>query len=387
LGDDYGTYVCDLLHDWLDTLKSVSANLGHLVGKLSILATLLLLVGLILRNLLFLDVLEKSDFSDLVAVVVNNVAIVVNLETSAVTKVTSSEAAHNVTVLIADLTLLVDTHARHGVDAALLLFWLPSLGLTDDVTVLVVDVAILVDLVAGKLLDITFNNTTNDVAIFSLNGAVLSDLVVIEASEWTLWGGVDTLGELGTSDDITLVVPDLALAVDLLADHSGWVSLSNTSKNLAAGVDNVASLVHSAASKAAEVGLLFLLFLPRLGMALDVTVLVNDVSVFVDGVANELLLVAFGDLADTVAIVVFDESVLDNTESLVASERSLLLLNTLVLWDKLTAANNLTGVVVELALAVRLATSEVLEVTLDETSDRDAVAVDKVTLLVQRETI
>lgn len=89
-GDE--TYVCDLLHDGLDTLKSVCANLGHLVGELSVLAALLLLVGLVFRNLLFLDVLEESDFSDLVAVVVDNIAVVVNLETSAVTKVTSSEA-------------------------------------------------------------------------------------------------------------------------------------------------------------------------------------------------------------------------------------------------------------------------------------------------------
>ncbi|KAH5153171.1 hypothetical protein HBH69_128840 [Parastagonospora nodorum] len=361
-------------------------ELTHLVGKLSVLTALLLLVGLIF-GLFLLNVLEESDFSDLVAVVVDNVAVVVNLETSAVTKVTSSETTKNVTVLVADLTLLVDTHARHGVNAALLLLWLPALGLTDDVTVLVVDVAILVNLVAGKLLDIAFNDTTDDVAICSLDGTILDDLVVVEASEWSLRSRVGALGEFSTSDDVAFVVPDLALAIDLLADHGGWVSLSNTAKDLATGIDNVASLVDSAASKGAEVDFDLVLLLVRLGVALDITVLVDDVSVFVDGMANKLLLVAFGELTNAVALTILNESVLNNTESFKSGKRSLLALYALILGDQLTSADDLTSVVVDLTFAIRFAADKVFQFALSKTANGSTVAVDEVALLVQGEAI
>lgn len=183
------TYLGDLLHNGLDALQSLLADGSHLVSELRVLAALFLLICLVLGNLLFLDVLQKSDFSDLVAVVVNNVAVVIDLKTSAVTKVTSSETTENIAILIADFTLLVDTHARHGVDATLLLLWLPSLGLADDVAVLVVDIAILVDVVTSELLDVTLDDTTDDGAIGSLDGTILSDSVVVEASKWALRSG------------------------------------------------------------------------------------------------------------------------------------------------------------------------------------------------------
>jgi hypothetical protein len=300
-----------------------------------------------------------------------------------VSEISSSETTHEVTVLVTNLTLLVDTHARHGVDTALLLFWLPALGLTDDVTVLVVDVAILVDLVASELLDIAFDDTSDDVALFGLNSAVLGNLVVVEASKRSLRTGVGTLGELGASDNVAFVVPDLALAIDLLADHGGWVALGNLSEDLAARVDDVASLVDSAASKSGEVDLSLLLLLVWLSVALDVAILVDDVAILVDRVANKLLLVAFGDLTNTVAIAILDESVLDDAQTLVACKRSLLLSDALIVGDKLATTDNLASVAVNLALAIRLAASEVLEVAFNETTDGNAVAVDKVTLLVQ----
>jgi hypothetical protein len=305
LGKVSETYISDLLHDRLHALERVCANLRHLVRKLRVLAALLLLFRLILRNLFLLDVLEESDFSDLVTVVVNNVAVVVNLEARAVTKVAGGKAAENVAVLITHLALFVDTHAGHGVDAALLLLGLPALSLADDIAVLVVDVTILVDLVAGELLDVTFNDTSNDLVTFSLDGTVLDDLVVLETGKGTLRATVNTLGELSTSDDVAFVVPDLSLTINLLADHGRWIALSNTAKDLAAGVDNVASFVDSAAGKSAEVNLrlfLDLRLLVWLSMALDVAVLVDDVAILVDLVTDELLLVAFGDLTNAVAI-------------------------------------------------------------------------------------
>lgn len=189
-GGRQGTYLGDLFADGLDTLKRLLADVGHLVSELSILATLLLLFSLILRLLLFLNVLEKSDLADLVAIVVNDIAVVVDFKTSAVTKVTSSEATDKVSVLITDLALLVDAHTRHGVDTTFLLLWFPALGLTDDVSVLVVDITILIDVVADKLLDVALDDTSDDVASLGLNSAVFDNDVVVEASERTLGTGI-----------------------------------------------------------------------------------------------------------------------------------------------------------------------------------------------------
>jgi hypothetical protein len=391
-GDKYRaetTYVCDLLHDGLHALKRVLADLVHLVGELRVLAPLPLLVGLVFRHLLLLllDVLQKSDFSDLIAVVVDDVAVVVNFETGAVAKIASSETTKNITVLIAHLTLLVDTHARHWVNATLLLFRLPSLGLTDNVAVLVVDVAILVDLVASEALEITFDDATNDLTILGLNGTILGNLVVLEASERSLGLGILTLGKLSTSDDVAFVVPDLTLTINLLANHSGRVAFSNAAKDLAGGVDNVASLVDGATSEAAEVSLWLFFLLVWFSMALYVAIPVDDVAVFVDLVADELLRVAFGNLANAIAIVVFDESILDHTETLVALERTTLLLGSLVLRDKLAAANDVAGVVVNLTFAIRLTASKIRQVTLSKAANRSTVAVDEQTLLVECESV
>jgi hypothetical protein len=199
-----------------------------------------------------------------------------------VAKVTSSETAKNIAVLVTDLTLLVDTHAGHGVDAALLLLRLPALGLADDIAILVVDVTILIDLVADKLLDIALGDATDDVASGCLDSAVLDHSSLVEASEGTLRSRALTVDKLTTSNNVTFVVPDLALAINLLACKGSWVTLSNASENGAAGVDNVASLVDSAAGKSAEVNLFFLLLGPWLSMTLDIAVLVDNVTVLVD---------------------------------------------------------------------------------------------------------
>lgn len=89
------TYVGDLLAHGLDTLQSLSADVAHLLGNLPVLLALpqlLLLLGseFLLRNLLegllllFDNVLEEGNLSDLVAVVVDDVSVVVNLKTDAV---------------------------------------------------------------------------------------------------------------------------------------------------------------------------------------------------------------------------------------------------------------------------------------------------------------
>ena len=344
-----------------------------------------LFVGLIL--VLFLDVLQESNLTDLVTIVVDDITVVINLEASAVTKVTSSKTADDIAVLVADLTLLVDVHARHGVDLALLLLRLPALSLTDDVTVLVVDVAILIDVVSNKLLDITLDDAANDVAARALHGAILGNGVVVETSEGTLGARGGAVDDLSPTNDVSSVVPDLAFTIDLLTDKSSWVALRDTTKDVARRVDDVSSLVDSASGKRRQVDFLSLFLLEWLSMALDVAVLVDDVTIFINRVTNELLRIALADLTNAVAVVVFDESVLDDAQALEASKGSLLASDTLVVRNQLTASDHLAGVAVNETLTIRLASCKFLEVAFDELTDWDALAVDKVTLLVQAETV
>jgi hypothetical protein len=344
-----------------------------------------LFVGLIL--VLFLDVLQESNLTDLVTIVVDDIAVVINLEASAVTKVTSSEATQNITVLVTDLTLLVDTHASHRVDATLLLLGLPALSLSDDIAVLVVDVAILIDLVASELLDITLNDATNDVASGCLDSTVLNDSCLVKASEWAFGSVVCAMDKLTTSNDVTFVVPDLALTIDLLAGEGSRITLSNATNDLATGVNDVAGLVDSGASKSGEVDFLLFLLGPWLSMTLNITILVDNVTVFIDCVTNKTLGVAFGKLANTVAVVVFDKSVLDHAESFESGERSLLALRALIRRNDVTATDNLASVAMNETIAVRLASSELGSISLDKLSDRNTFTVGKVTLLVQGETV
>ena len=102
---------------------------------------------------------------------------------------------------------------------------------------------------------------------------------------------------------------------------------------------------------------------------------------------NKLLGVTLGELTNTVAVVVVDKSVLDDTESFEAGEWALLALGTLVGRDDVTATDNFASVTVDKTIAIRLASGELSKVAFDELSDRDAFAVDKVSLLVQGEAV
>jgi hypothetical protein len=195
------------------------------------------------------------------------------------------------------------------------------------------------------------------------------------------------MDKLSTSNDVAFIVPNLAFAVNLLASQGSWVTLSYATENGSARVDNVASLVDGAASERAEVDFFFLFLRPRLGVTLDIAVLVDNVTVFVDCVSDEPLRVTFGELANTVSVVVFDETILDHTETLVASEGAFLALGALVGRNDFAATDNLAGITVDETLAVRLASSQLSKIALNELSDRDAFAVDEVTLLVQGEAI
>jgi hypothetical protein len=387
--EEVNTHIGDLLADGLDSLESLSADGAHLLSNLAVLllllALLLLFLGeFLLRDLLiFDDVSDESDLADLVAVVINNVAVVVNLEADAVAEVTSSESAHDIAVLVANFTLLVDTAARHGVDLSLLLFRLPSLGLTDKVTVLVLNFTVLVDLVSDKLLDIAFDDAANDATIGGNNVSLLVDGDAVETSERSLRLGVGTLGEFGLANDISGIVPDLTLAINLLADHSRRVTFGDTTNDSTGRVDDVASLVDSAASKSREVLGGLLLFLPRLSMTLGVSVLVGNVTILVDGKAYETLDVTFGNDTDAVALGVLNVALLVDVETFKSSEGTFGSGNAFVLRKNLATANNLTSIAVDLALFVAAATSKLLDVTFDKLTKRNTVFVDDESLLVQ----
>jgi hypothetical protein len=391
--EQVSTYVGDLLADGLDSLESLSADGAHLLSNLAVLLLLLALLLLFLgeflfRNLLvFDDVCDESDFADLVAVVVNNVTIIIDLEADTVAEVTSSESAHDIAVLITNFTLLVDTASRHGVDGSLLLFGLPSLGLTEEVTVLVLDLTIFVDLVSDKLLDIAFGDAANDATIGSDNVSLLVDGDTLETSEGTLGLGVGTLGELGLTNDISSVVPDLTLAVNLLANHGRRVTLGDTANDGTGRVDDIATLVDSAASQGGEVLSGLLLFLPRLSVSLGVTVLVGDITILVDGKAYETLDVTLGNDTDAVALGVLNVALLVDVEAFKSSERTFRSGNAFILRENLATTDNLASIAVDVALFVAAATSELLDVTLDKLTKRDAVFVDDESLLVQLLTI
>jgi len=378
----------DLLAHRLHTLESLLADAAHLLGDLALLLTLGGLLELLLGGALvglLVDVLEQSALADLVAVDVDNVSVVVDLLTNTVTEVSIGELTDKVTVLIADLTLLVNTHARHGVDTALLLLRLPALGHTDLVAVLVNDGAVLLDTVTEKLLDVTLSDATNDVAAGGGDSLILVDLEALEAGKGTFGAGVLSEDKLAASNDVTGVVPDLALTVDLLANKSLSVTLGDATNDGAVAVNSVAGLVDGGAGKSRHVDLLLLdlLLLPRISMALDVAVLVDDVAILVNSKANKTLGVALDDLADDIAILILNLAILDNAQTLKTGEGTLRASDTLVLRDDLALADDLAGVAVDETVLITAAASKLLDVALDKTAEGNALLVDDVALLVE----
>lgn len=383
------TYLSDLLANRLHLLKGLLADVAHLLGNLALLFPLPQLLHLFGSQLLFGlllllgDVFEQSNLADLVAIVVNDVAVVVNLEANAVAEVTRSESAHDIAVLVTDFTFLVDATAGHWVDPTLLLLRLPPLGLADGVAVLVLDLTVLIDRMADKLLRVALDDTTDDGAIGHNNHAILDNSEIVEAGEGSLWLVVGALDLLCTTNDVSGVVPDLALAVDLLANHDRWVTLSDATDDGTRAVNYVALLVDGTASEDAEVLCSLFLFLPWLGVALGVAELVDNVTILVDGVANKLLGVTFSDDTDNVALGVFDLALFVDTETLETSKRSFGLGNTLVLWQDLAATDDLAGVTVDVSVLVATTTGQLLDVTLNELTDRNLVLIDNEALLVK----
>ena len=150
-------------------------------------------------------------------------------------------------------------------------------------------------------------------------------------------------------------------------------------------VNDIASLVDNLAFQRRQISDLFLRLFVWLCVALDIAIFVNDISILIDGAPNESLSVTLDDNTDDVAIFVLDPAVFDNDTALEAGKWTLWLSFTLVFRNELTTANNLAGIVPNLAFFVALPTSKLFGVTFDKSGNWDTLGANDVALLVDRQ--
>ena len=98
--------------------------------------------------------------------------------------------------------------------------------------------------------------------------------------------------------------------------------------------------------------------------------LVENVTVFVDSTANELLGITLDDLTDAVTILIFNPSSLNNKETFKTSKGSLFVL--IFLGNSLSAADDMALVVPELSLSIGSETSlgDLLGITFDKFTNK-----------------
>jgi hypothetical protein len=314
----------------LHLVDGVVKGSAHAESKLLVLLCLLskcllflllpeFLFGRTLSLLLLAELVEVSDVSNSGTLVVNNVAVLVNLLAVALSDLTSSELTNDVSVLINDETFAVDLEAGARVSALFLLLRLPSLRLADGVTVAVNNITILVDVAVLECCAITFDELTADLAVRADDSAVLLDLAGEESSERTLLlTSTLSLGkELSTTDNVATIVPDLTLTIGDLAYKGSWVSFNDNTVKGAVLIDKLACLVDTLASKLRTVNLLLRLFfrlLPAFSVTEDVTHAVDNVTFWVDLLASKLLGLAVSDLTNLLTArnnvsVLLDDSV------------------------------------------------------------------------------
>jgi hypothetical protein len=102
------TYICDLFANRLHLLQGLVDDVRDLLGHFS-LFLLLHLFGCGAFFLLFRNVFEQRAFTDLVAVLVHHVPIIIDLFTDTCQEVAVGESANRVTILVAYLSFTVDT--------------------------------------------------------------------------------------------------------------------------------------------------------------------------------------------------------------------------------------------------------------------------------------
>lgn len=411
------TYLDHLLEHGLHLVQSLLKSSVHTLCKLLVFLLLFseclllllsseLLLGGTLLGLLGADLVNGCNVTDSGALVVDNIAVFINLLAVTLCDVASSELADEVSVLVNDITFLVDLEAGARVTLLLLLLWLVADGVANGVTIGVDDITVLVDLVAFKSSTITVVELTANLAISTGNSAILLDAARQEASKRSLLltTTLSLRKKLSTTNNVATVVPDLTHPVTDLANKSSWVTLDDDTIDGAVLVDEFTSLVHNLTSECRTVdfflGLRVCLF-PALSVAENVTHTVNDITIGVDLLASELLGITVGDLTNLLAArdnvaVLLDDGVGE------VLEWSRLLDPALVGRNGLGLTNNVTCMIVsitskshchrllfehtfvtpDLALLGYAVTNQGVKITFNKFTEDHATVVDDITSLV-----
>ncbi|TLD24795.1 hypothetical protein PspLS_05847, partial [Pyricularia sp. CBS 133598] len=208
--------------------------------------------------------------ADNVTALAEDVALLVAHAADHALGVALDDAAKDGAAAVDDVTGLVDTLTSQDGTVYLgfrLGLWLrlrlPALSLANNVSAAVKDVTVGVNLHAAELLDVALDDLA-DLLFVEDDHALGVDGSVGEGLEWTgLFGhGLKLVlrDGLGTTNDLTTVVPDGALLVGPLADKVSHNTLLNAADDLAVAVDDIAALVDLAALEDREVDLVGLLF-------------------------------------------------------------------------------------------------------------------------------
>ncbi|GKT49543.1 uncharacterized protein ColSpa_09725 [Colletotrichum spaethianum] len=241
---------------------------------------------------------DELSTADDVARLAADVTLLVAHAANQLLDITLDDTAVDGTVLVDNVASLVDALACKGRvinhDRRLgfrlrLRLRLPTLGLANGIAALVKNVTLVINLLALQLLRVTLNDATNNVAIEE-NMTVRFNSRTREVLKRRGLSKLFTLSlrnRLSLSNDLAGIVPDLATLISLAADKVLEDTRNNTANSFALVVDEVTSLVDLGTLEDGE-----------LGLADDAAALVDDIALGVDGHANEVGRITFGDAAN-----------------------------------------------------------------------------------------
>src|SRR5271155_689005 len=190
--------------------------------------------------------------ADDLAVATPDLAFAINRTANQSLQFTIDDMAEDVALSINDVALLVDSLAVERGQILLyhLLLWnLVRLDPALDITVFVDNLTILVDRTTNQFLRVTFNDSSNDVALVILHEAIFDNDKAFQTSEdafWLLFSLVRR-DKFASTNNFAGIVPDLAFPVDLLACKLFGVTLNETTDWHALRSDDIAGLVHGKA--------------------------------------------------------------------------------------------------------------------------------------------
>ncbi|CEI65511.1 unnamed protein product [Fusarium venenatum] len=390
--------VVDGLADGSESLQSLLNLVGELLSKLLVLLSLILLsldislgllaldalllsltlrLGCLFRLLLLGDVLKKGDVTNDAALLVKDIAVLINLLALAVEDLTAGELANDVTVSVNNVALTVHLAASKRVVCLLLLRLLPALGFANNIAIGVDNLAVIINRASDESLSISNNKSANSLASLVDNLTILGDGTVLELGERTilLATALALRDKLSLADDVSRLTSDVSIAVRHASDKLLDITLNDTT---------VSGLVDTLASKSRVVDRLLLLSLgsfPALGLTDGVTAAVENVTILIDLAALELLGVTLNNLANLLALV-HDTSIrLDGgTREVLEGSRGLLF--AFGGRDRLTLADDLSRVVPDITVLVGTLAEKLLQVTFNNLSDNVAVGINKLADLV-----